>query len=275
MSKKPSLTHFLCIPLVTSASRLQLEKALRSFTDGAACDSLGPNEGTTKIPNKAVRPIGTIHLTLGVMSLDTEKLEAARSFLRNLAISTLIPQNVNFNHDKRASETPLAKDECYDGGSEKQKAQQGLASDPDLHSIMVSMTGIQSMHEPKSTTILYAVPTDSSARLSPFCESLREAFIDADFLVPDSRPLKLHATLVNTIYVNGRSQRRQGGRHGKDKKAGLKIDATELIEELKHFVWMENVRLDRVSICEMGAKKAKRNGEEVEEYLEIESIALP
>ena len=276
MSKRSPLTHFLCIPLVTSASKIQLEKALSSFTDRVAGDSLDSDQAATKIPNKAIRPIWTIHLTLGVMSLDAEKLEAAKSFLRNTTMSPLITQGVGFKGVERSSETSITESEIHpENLAEQPKASQHSVPDPALPPIIVSLRGIQPMHSPTSTSILYAQPTDFSARLFPFCESLRQAFTNAGFLVPESRPLKLHATIVNTIYVKGRNQRRRGGGHGKDKKAGLKIDATELIEDLKDFVWMENVRLDRVSICEMGAKKIERDGEAVEEYLEVESVALP
>ena len=276
MSKRPPLTHFLCVPLVTPASRIQLEKALSSFKARVSGDSLDSGQCTTKVPEKALRPIGTIHLTLGVMSLDAEKLKAAKSFLRNLTISSLILQGGGLKDEERPLKASIT--ECGnhpDSSPEKQKALRRLEPDPTLPPLIASLTGIQPMHSPTSTTILYAVPTDFSARLFPFCQSLRKAFTDAGFLVPDSRPLKLHATIVNTIYVKGRNHQKRSGGHGKDKKAGLKIDATKLIQEFEDFVWMEKVRLDRVSICEMGVKQVEHDGEVTEEYLEVESAALP
>ena len=43
-----------------------------------------------------------------------------------------------------------------------------------------------------------------------FCNKARGTFVDAG-LIDDSRPLLLHATLVNTVYVSGRKQGRGRG----------------------------------------------------------------
>jgi activating signal cointegrator complex subunit 1 len=81
----------------------------------------------------------------------------------------------------------------------------------------------------------------------------------------------LHATLINTIYAKGRKS--QG--HGPNAKAPLKIDARALLERYQDFVWARDVVLDRIAICEMGAKKLVENGEVVgEQYTEVASVSL-
>ena len=64
--------------------------------------------------------------------------------------------------------------------------------------------------------------------------------------------------------------------------APLKFDARPLLEAYESFVWAEDVVLDRIAICEMGAKKKKKErvdgggsvvGEE-EEYTEVASVGL-
>ena len=61
MPPKPRPTHFLCVPLVTTTSRPQLAWSLGSFrADVAGLNGYG-------LPPDAVRPVGTLHLTLGVM----------------------------------------------------------------------------------------------------------------------------------------------------------------------------------------------------------------
>jgi len=84
-------------------------------------------------------------------------------------------------------------------------------------------------------------------------------------MVDVNRPLKLHVTIVNTIYAQGRN-----GRHPL-------IDARAILEHFKDFVWLEDILLDRVAICEIGAKKLvdARTGRVVDEaYNEVAAKAI-
>jgi len=75
-----------------------------------------------------------------------------------------------------------------------------------------------------------------------------------------NRPLKLHVTIVNTYYAQ-----QPNWRHPL-------IDARALLAHFKDFIWLENVRLDRIAICEMGAKEMvdARTGRVVDEaYTEV------
>jgi activating signal cointegrator complex subunit 1 len=112
-------------------------------------------------------------------------------------------------------------------------------------------------------------------------------FKDKGFIV-DDRPLKLHATIVNTIYAKGRkgqskanagasNQEPKAQGHGPNANAPLKIDATTILEKYEDFVWAKDVILDRVAICEMGAKKILDETGNVrdEEYTEVANFALP
>jgi len=164
--------------------------------------------------------------------------------------------------------------------------------------------------------------------------------MEAGFLIDDQRPLKLHATIVNTIYAKGRKRSRKtreqtnkqqknpgvneikveestlddqkqgseaevedhkakettaqpsgqtasnGGEaghndgttgHGPNADAPLKINAVGILERYKEYVWADDFVLDRVAICEMGAKKIfNEKGEVVsEEYKEVATLSLP
>jgi hypothetical protein len=106
-SKRPDqpkipLTHFLCLPLVTEISNPQLEASLREFRgsvatkylDGLPADDaplgFGQAPRAPLIPPKAIRPIGTIHFTLGVMSLESEeKVDEAVEYLQGLNLKNL------------------------------------------------------------------------------------------------------------------------------------------------------------------------------------------
>lgn len=268
-SRKPPLTHFLCLPLVNTSSKPQLETALERFRDHVRAD----------VHPKAIRPVGALHCTLGVMSLSEEKLGEATQLLKTLDVYALL------NH--AAAESPTAWEPLDTLGSSKGN-----------EALTVTLKGLTSMHDPSKTSILYVSPNDQTGRLLPFCIALQKEFKDKEILVKDDRPLKLHATVVNTIYAKGRqtarstdgqsrnadSARGQGDRsvtessgHGPNADALLKIDARNLIESHEDFVWAEDVVLDRVAICEMGAKKILNDDGRViaEEYTEVAHVALP
>ena len=103
--KKPPLTHFLCVPLVTPESRPQLEASLKAFKDQVSPPALEAdqaiekddqhhnNDGDVVLPYvhpKSIRPVGTLHCTLGVMSLDQEKLAVAISLLESIDINAML-----------------------------------------------------------------------------------------------------------------------------------------------------------------------------------------
>jgi activating signal cointegrator complex subunit 1 len=160
--------------------------------------------------------------------------------------------------------------------------------------LSIDLKGLVSMHPPRSTSILYAEPVDSSQRLYSLCLQLRDLFRNKGFLVPDDRPLKLHATIVNTIYAKGNRQppsqsldsnapgtaagklddRSQG--HGPNAKAPIRLEARNLVESYKDHTWASNLPIDRLAICEMGAKKVlDAEGNVVEErYTEVAHIRL-
>ncbi|GAB7349209.1 hypothetical protein MBLNU459_g8135t1 [Dothideomycetes sp. NU459] len=317
VTKKPILTHFLCVPLVTSASRPQLEKSVQRFKEDV-CGSAKDSIKASFVSEKAVRPVGAIHLTLGVMSLNPEDLVEAKALLKQVNIADLL-------HDVKTSQ---ARQWSLEGQisslDEKPQPNSFAVNEPTAPTLIrpisppptsgtprpltISLRSLVSMHPPQKTSILYTAPEDLSGRLHLLCLALRTRFQAAGFLVEDKRPLKLHATLVNTIYAKGRrprgrrqppkakatsspavsagekatvderdarEDRSQG--HGPDAKAPLRMDATAVLERYADYVWAENFELDRVAICEMGAKKVLNDKAEVvgEEYKEVAVLRLP
>lgn len=317
--KKPPLTHFLCLPLVTAASKPQLEASIRSFradvtsdeskkailssatSDGALSSSTG---AITQIHPKAIRPVGALHCTLGVMSLTQEQLTKAIELLENTDVEQLLTDALSRSEvSTNTKQTPIeANNEPSQPASLNRPisppAKQDRAASAQAQPIKIDLRGLISMHSPQSTSILYTAPQDLSDRLYGFCLALQDRFKEQSLLVPDDRKLKPHATLVNTIYAKGKNKPAQrrgqvqnagansagnasvGDRsegHGPNANAPLKIDARALLEKYKDFVWAENVVLDRIAICEMGAKK-KFDGEGnviAEEYTEVASVPLP
>ena len=271
MPPRPPLTHFLCLPLVTSASKAHLLASLQQFTAHVVDTE---NEDSAIVPAKAVRPIGTLHLTLGVMSLQTpERVAVASAFLQSLNVRELLRGATITGHKSPAISA---------GAAERTDILPGLNQDPEAESrknvprLIITLSGLHPMHTPSSTSILYASPLDHTSRLYPFALALRNAFTDADFLLPEDRDLRLHATIVNTIYAKDKKTRTRDGGHGKNIQGSRKFDARELIANYEDFEWTTNLHIERVCICEMGAKKVVENGQVVnEEYLEISSVSLP
>ncbi|PQE07725.1 activating signal cointegrator 1 complex subunit 1 protein [Rutstroemia sp. NJR-2017a BVV2] len=239
----------------------------------------GNEEQKFSIPASAIRPLGTLHLTLGVMSLTTSELmRGAVALLRELDLSSLL--------SSPESSAPGIK-EPQPGP--KQPLTSPPKTQPTPQPLTITLRGLHSMHSPSSTSILYAAPISSPPdTLLTLCERLRERFMDAGFMMREERGLKLHATVVNTVYVKGGRDMGKGGRgrgrgrgggggtsggkgdwgrgHGQ-RKAKITFDAREVLERYKDFEWMRDIRVEKVAICRMGAKK----GEGGEEAYEVEA----
>ncbi|TIA34406.1 hypothetical protein D6C78_06875 [Aureobasidium pullulans] len=349
--KKPALTHFLCIPLVNSISKPQLEASVSKFkevvcrpaldesvedkalaeenddTSIAATESLSkdatapgdkPREEIDErsapalqvplIPEKAVRPIGSLHLTLGVMSLDEEKLAQASDLLQSLNLDKLLHEAPAPMIKAGDTTEPVTEVAATD------PAQRSLKTDP----LTISLESLEPMQSPRKTSILYIKPQDPTNRLTPLSQALRTAFTEAGLLVPDTRPLKLHATIVNTIYVKGRKRKgrskKEGGKtantspehikddkriqettepssdtqpssstssqpltantpssgHGPSATSSLYLDATNLLPRYANHVWASGIPISRIAICEMGVKKhVSADGKVEEAYKEV------
>lgn len=291
--KKPSLTHFLCLPLVTPTSRPQLEASLKTFKDQVSppTDEAKQAADVVYVHPQAIRPVGTLHCTLGVMSLDKDKIAEAISLLQGIDIPAMLR---GATHEDQSSVG--AADSTSSNLASTKISDTPFPAESAQGPVKVDLKGLVSMHSPKSTSVLYSAPSDENGRLFPFCTALQKVFKDKGFII-DDRPLKLHATIVNTVYAKSRKPARGGAfqsrfakaveggsdgdvgssSNGPKANAPLKIDATSILEKYADFVFAQDVVLDRVAICEMGAKKIT-DGEgniEDEKYTEVANIALP
>ncbi|KAK6906466.1 hypothetical protein L486_07724 [Kwoniella mangroviensis CBS 10435] len=196
---RPSPTHFLCLPLINSLSRTQLDVSLGRLRDAAAA---------LRVPGNAFRPIGTLHLTLGVMDhKEGSRLDEAIRLLNGPEIAQTI-------RDMISRESRLT---C-------------------------NLKSLSTMRSPSRTSVVYIHPEDPTSRLLSLCQRFQEIFISSGLIIPENRPLRLHATVINTRYVS------KGD-------FPLKIDATSMVRQFKEEIWAENVALERLAICKMGADK--------------------
>ncbi|KAI9766306.1 MAG: hypothetical protein M1839_004921 [Geoglossum umbratile] len=261
-AKQPQspLTHFLCLPLVTADSRPPLHDSLQQFSADILTSGSG---GQAAIPEKAIRPLDTLHLTLGVMALqEPEKLERARKLLQTIDPQSLL-QTVSAAAEQDALPPQVPREAVP---------------------LTISLESVVSMHPPASTSILYTTPVDTTNRLGPFCQLLRDIFRKEDLVEDDGRPLLLHATILNTTYASGRgaSNRgakgkamRGGGGHG-SRPRKITFDASEIISRYEGFIFVKDMRVENIAICRMGAKTMvdEETGSIVEKYEVVEKIPL-
>jgi len=258
MAPRPPLTHFLCIPLVTPASRPQLTASLATF----GADVTSPSG--LALPAAAVRPVGTLHLTLGVMSFPgDEGLDRALALLRSLKPRDLWAS--------ARSTGPAAGA----GGAGKAPDTGRPAAGPPAEELRITLRGLRAMQPASRASVLYAPPEDRLGALQRFCEALRAAFQEAGLMVREERPLLLHATVLNTVYARGGARGgRGGGRGGGGGGRGgkLTVDVQPVLDRYEDEVWAEGLRVEKIAICKMGAQKTQVDGVEDEVYQVVGSV---
>ena len=290
-NKKPPLTHFLCLPLLTTTSIPQLQKSLslfkQSVTRSARPETPAAEEAEAEasitnvvIPEKAFRPLGVLHLTLGVMSLRSEeKMNDVKGLLEGLDLTELLEgredqlvdssQSVDVLTDNGICQSKIETPplDSTDRGPTfletlKRAVTPPILSRPKMcgEPLTISLRGLQAFPKPDKATVLHCPPHDPSSRLYPFCLRLKQKFVDAGFMEPDDRPLVLHATIVNTVYA------KPDRRHEKRRMGTIAFNATEMMRIYNekagievdgvsgNFVWASDILIDRVSICEMGSR---------------------
>lgn len=347
--RHPPLTHFLCLPLINSTSLPQLESSIAAFKaahppvpvaelpNGNGRDRPASEQDVSRplIPEGSFRPLGTLHLTLGIMSLPTkERLEEAIAFFHSLDLAALMREAdlvaVQLRQRRRGREAHVES-----GRSPGQP-------------FSVSLESLHALPRAKAATVLHASPVDPTGRLYPFCVMLRDKFIEAGFMQnearerksnanngaqneqpsfgttgqnevkpaqtaaicedakmddkplldelpaalaeeaasapmnqptpsgdapprepdpytaalarkPKPRPLLLHATLVNTIYVRGRPRTQQGenssSNNGRNRQRRLEFDARGLIAQYRDYYTDETRMIPRPRIVPQPASQ--------------------
>ncbi|KAJ6264569.1 hypothetical protein Dda_0716 [Drechslerella dactyloides] len=247
------LTHFLAIPLhgqflePLPAPHSAFKAAIKQFTIDEAPsehDHDYDSEPSTRIPDGAIREFNTLHLTLGVMLLrDGDAVTKAVSALESLDLKQFLPSTSTTTGD--------------------------AVTDADAKApLFIDLRGLSPMATGaiKKCSVLMMPPTDATNRLYPFANALKAHFTTLGLLQEEHRPLKLHATLVNTIYCKpdktARDSRRKekdknarGGKKGKGRRIDFRFDASEVLQRYDGHVFGQGIEVDRVQICKMGAKK--------------------
>lgn len=252
-TSNPRPTHFLCIPLASAIKKTQLASSLAAFQ----ADVTNPN--SFNIPKSAIRPLGTLHLTLGVMTFRREdegkQLERAVQLLKNLELRDMLLAEIQLIRSRMEGKKELM---TAFPGQASNKVEAGIETET-TRLLTVSLRGLRSFQAAKEARVLYAPPIDPFGALHGFCQRLQGVFKSEGFIVDDGKPLTLHATVVNTVYVKGSDR----GTKGKDRndrrgrKERLSIDARDIINQYQDYVWVEEMPVEKVQICKMGAKETE------------------
>ncbi|RLM00837.1 hypothetical protein CFD26_108768 [Aspergillus turcosus] len=206
--KRPPLTHFLCLPLVNDISLPQLESSLSTFKGAIPSVSHTDENGSVQnqvsaerplIPDGAVRPVGTLHLTLGVMSLPTkERLEEAIQFFHSLDLASIMHEAENIarksKRSRKRSSSPRHQSDFTGAVGEREDSHlsrrlehegdsaSAVISRDTYEPLTISLESLHALPKGRAATVLHAAPVDSTSRLYPFCVLLRNKFLEAGFL---------------------------------------------------------------------------------------------
>ncbi|EEB07979.1 hypothetical protein SJAG_03106 [Schizosaccharomyces japonicus yFS275] len=117
--------------------------------------------------------------------------------------------------------------------------------------------------EEQHSRVLFAVPVESeisTGNLKPFCEFVRQLFVDGGIIRDTSHELNLHCTLLNVRHMR---------KFGYKEKS---FDATQLLRRfsLDSWTWTSNTTLDELSIMKTGAIGPKHDMF----YMEIATVLL-
>ncbi|GEM11807.1 hypothetical protein Rt10032_c17g5824 [Rhodotorula toruloides] len=206
-------THFLALPLThTPRVASQLAETLPSPW----------NTCPPEVPRKALRPIGTLHLTLGVLHLENDE---------------------QFERAKRWLEEELNVKELLGWAGEAARLRRGevkgdqKADVASIEPLVINLRSLKPMKE----------------RLKTFAQSLRDAAVESGTMReehdPKRRKVLLHATVVNT-------------RHSSPGIREKRYDFTSTIEQCRETEWAANVPIDGVALCKMGARPTENGDAE-------------
>ena len=243
------------------------------------------------IPHHYARPLGTLHILSApdVFSLrEPKRLSLAKDVLQQLDLSAILG-----DREKQSLRSIDHKIDSNDYSATNSVSQIGKgAVSQEIPPLIVDMEGFLTQRNMESHAIhLSTRIVDHSHRLRVLQEAIKGAFRMAGFAerspakystaAPSAllgyRPTEV-VRLFNTVAVDRDvpSEKHPGYMR---RQYGPPMDVRDLIDQCRNKVWMENIRLDRVSLCRLGiAAKILRGAGGIDSGLELEedfSVPLP
>ena len=268
-----NMTHFLCLPIATPYSNPKLERRLQQFRNDPT---------TSKIPSGAYRPLQTLHLSIRPLSLPTaDRVAAACHHLRSLDINSLLRRK----SDPTPGNTNGVR-QTQQGGSVH-----AFSADSGSPPLTITLSGIRSVRLvgrgkwPDRGTLnyhLHSSCTDSTSRLGAFWDEIQRSFDVAGFQIPGYRPFRPSdqdiITLVNTMHAESRRKiivpdHTQPGKF--QEVPPPMFETKEITEKFENFVFAEDIRLEKLSLCELGLQQRLEKFGAEAQLSEICSVPLP
>ena len=264
------MTHFLCFPLTTTHSQPQLRQTLHHFKN---------DPSTSKIPSDAYRPLQTLHIPIRLLSLPTaDRVKAACHHLQTLNINSMlrnIPRMIpdRINRVRQTQQETLSI--CPESSSSD------LSTESVSPSLTVTLSGVDSFKPlPGKGSLhwrLQASCTDTTSRINPFLDEIKQSLDLAGFQIPKLRlPQPETIVLLSTMSSRPHEFIPDSKQPGKYRRVLPPLFETgDIIQKFKNFVFAEDIRLERLSLCELGLQKQiERFGAEAQ-LSEVCSVPLP
>lgn len=278
-----SLTHFLAIPLLSPASRPAFRNSITRFLDDPSAAS---------VPRHDLRPLGTLHLRVGTMNLTKpERFAQSIEILRTLNFKNILEVAATGSNREVADNAERIWREA------SPLTMRPISSAPrtGVAPLSVSVRGLHSgvIGMEAEAISLSTNVIDLTRRLKPLIDITRNAYREAGLLYlrrfPDVETNRLRqeneasSTFSMTLLqsINHQSQIIPDFKlRGKLRQTPLpRYDFRDIINQYKDKTWSDEIRLDRVSICQMGlAGNLRRHGGGIDSDLglsEVFSVPLP
>ena len=259
-----NLTHFICIPLTTSSSRPLLRHSLGVLRESPA---------SAGIPSEAFVPPGMLQMNLRIpMSLSTpSRFANAKKLLESLDLNSLTRELLKPSHRERSIDEQFLELEKSLSLSPVTNMTQPLP----LHITLSSLAVTTSHNRPPRVNALAAQCHDPTFRVRHLCNNLAIIFAVAGLFDQSSLRTSLHTELnlhtelkenelplPGVVLITTKGMRGKVGpshrQPGKFINYSSNINSQDLTRTFKDFVWAENIRLERLSICPLGITKQIR-----------------
>ena len=257
-------THFLCYPLYSPGSRLQLQNLVQRLRD----DQL-----TFDCPQKSFRMPKAFNLPIIRFHLNTQvRVDAVLECLRNLDINRMLKDTetaataANFNIQNEVATKATIREDAH------------KAWDSPLSISLVGLSG--SPCSDKVSRKVNASPIDTTNRLRFLTTQIFQRFASMGIVDTDTHEdFPPRANLITTM--KAKFYRRFKAEGGATRRLQMSdpYNPQDLIEKYKDAELAESIPLEKLSLCKsdrISTFKGERNQILVDEYYEeVESIPLP
>ncbi|KAF8516463.1 hypothetical protein BU17DRAFT_92813 [Hysterangium stoloniferum] len=210
--KKPRLTHFISLPIGHHAALHETWNRISTTLLGTSPPIPGLDESII------IRP-GSLHITLGVLSLNSNTMIENSGAEKKRDEGALMGDAIdNTTTLKPADESPISHT-VKDALNLLHSLRIPIMTILNGEELMIPLESMDVMRSkpnqsPEQSHVLWAGPdltSEAGKRLATVCNLIHSTFKGARML-QDDRPLKLHCTLINTVYRKNTGLKKSNGK---------------------------------------------------------------